>query len=634
MEYRNAMEKVIRTIPLFLLLLLGLEFRCELFHATLRDVPASVYPTIESDITETGFSDYLRNLDQSSAMTGEGYFFADYTDKTVLMHSFDVYVSSEKVKDQLAKSIGIINGEYNSLINGSVKIHIHPISEFRYDKLKRCTGVLICGDMKEASLFYDNLDQQFDVKQPDILQADENDMIILVWSMVSAFMVLLAIGYVLHNKKEVLIREINGEDVTQIVITSVFSDVIIYEVAYIMATWIMSRFISGDYKPHLAFIIYETGVIISALMNLIYLKSDVRSVFANVTAGKGTMVFLYMLKTLVFAIAVVSIAGNLDSLKKARMSVNADGVPEVFRESVFLSLKGNSDTDRNWKEIYTYHSDDLRPVIDLNITGGKNPIVIVNQYALQLMPEKIQQTVRVRNHITVFAPKNYDTLKEDVEGVAEMYMLHGIREYDTRLYSHQNIPVIKATGMDMAIDPVIIYCPEDIRLKSSAVSNDKNIIYHVSVKRMKELLNDYGIAKNDAVISSAYEVMQYNMNFMVRLVRFLSSFCILIIIMDTVTTITMTDMQYRAHGMEFAIRKILGESLIEKNKCLFTELNVADAAIIFVAMIIGQMTGWWGILPAVITGVIIMMIENTIIVGRSTMLEKISVKKILKGGCL
>ncbi len=65
MGYRNAMERIIKCIPVFLILILGFVMRCELFHTELGSVFAS-YPAIYCNVEENRFDSFIQDLEQDA----------------------------------------------------------------------------------------------------------------------------------------------------------------------------------------------------------------------------------------------------------------------------------------------------------------------------------------------------------------------------------------------------------------------------------------------------------------------------------------------------------------------------------------------------------------------------------------
>ena len=53
MEFRNALERIIKCIPVFMILVLGFVMRCELFHATIPNELLAIYPAMQCSVDES-----------------------------------------------------------------------------------------------------------------------------------------------------------------------------------------------------------------------------------------------------------------------------------------------------------------------------------------------------------------------------------------------------------------------------------------------------------------------------------------------------------------------------------------------------------------------------------------------------
>ena len=72
-----------------------------------------------------------------------------------------------------------------------------------------------------------------------ITQSDENDMIMIVWTLIAISLVITNGIYILSKKKEVLIRAIYGEDIDRFVVHSIIVDFILFEGIYLCQVTIM-----------------------------------------------------------------------------------------------------------------------------------------------------------------------------------------------------------------------------------------------------------------------------------------------------------------------------------------------------------------------------------------------------------
>lgn len=62
MEFRNALERIIKCIPVFMILVLGFVMRCELFHATIPNELLAIYPAMQCSVDESEYGAFIQSL--------------------------------------------------------------------------------------------------------------------------------------------------------------------------------------------------------------------------------------------------------------------------------------------------------------------------------------------------------------------------------------------------------------------------------------------------------------------------------------------------------------------------------------------------------------------------------------------
>ena len=93
-------------------------------------------------------------------------------------------------------------------------------------------------------------------------------------------------------------------------------------------------------------------------------------------------------------------------------------------------------------------------------------------------------------------------------------------------------------------------------------------------------------------------------------------------------------MEFRNAGIEYAIKKVVGYSFLQRNKAQLIKLNLKNTVMVLIMAIVGVITGIYSPVSCIVASAIMMLIENMVIVVYIIKYEKISVIKMLKGGCL
>ncbi len=554
------------------------------------------------------------------------------------------------MKTVLKKNNSLAEGLYDSLLSGTTEIVFLPLADFSYERFQADPSLCVIGRTGADVSLYNALKGEYDVSYPRILNTDEADMVVIVWLLISVFMILISGSTVLRRKKEVLIRAVYGEDIAGIAVRSLIEDLAVYELLYVLAKLFVSGFISGDYKPGLAFIIFESGCFAAAALNLLYLRYDVRAVFSNVTDNRGALTWLYALKSAAFAIAVFTVSVNFSSLQKTVLSNGSDKLYSLFHDGMLLSIsderKGTGGAERAdgrdiWEMLYKESYNDMRPVISIPIVDAGHPFILMNEFAAPLLPEDLDMADADMADVTVLYPKDFPAADEDIRGLLRIFLgnseeveLQG-REYGV----HIKVPFVSTdqmSGFSEASDPVIIYCRGNAELNNEVFADNRDIIYDISEEELASLDQYMGISGQGfrLISTNMGEFYQYKMSFVMQLVRFLSSLCVLVLLLNLAVTVILCSMEYRIFGMEYAIKRIFGYSILGKNQRQILKSNAVNLVLIVLLSVSGVFTGLYNPITCVFIGLAAAVVENVVMVFQILKLERLSVAKILKGGCL
>ena len=390
MEFRNALERIIKCIPVFMILVLGFVMRCELFHATIPNELLAIYPAMQCSVDESEYGAFIQNL-RDLGDSGQGCIVVRWEKQSEIDNNLIVYTNSSDSAQQIKRDCDISEGKYNSLLSGTVNVEFRQIEELTQKEFKLEPYVVLLDDYEST---YNDLKNTYSVTFPEKIQGDETDMIIIVWGLVSIFLILVNTAAVLRKRKEMTIRAVYGEDIKSLTFRAVIVDLLIYQILYLAAKLFVFSFISGDYKKTIAFVLYELGCLIAASMNFLYLKNDVRAVFANVEADKGMFTFLNLLKLAAFATVLFTIVTNISSISVSAFGNKADELMAEYEQDSFISIDGSKNqsdpwADELWNSLYDDYYDELNPKVCTMITDGNKPILIMNESASVFLPEKI-----------------------------------------------------------------------------------------------------------------------------------------------------------------------------------------------------------------------------------------------------
>lgn len=626
---QDAVGKTVKGIPLLIVLIFGMIFRCELFHQTIVNETDAYFPSAECRISEKELSGFRTDVSAAGA-------FVVSCRSTKTARTLTVYTDSTNVRKAL-KHKGIAEGGYRSLFSGTTEIRFRPLSSLTFSEYLE-TGRISFLSAVQVEHF-----AGYEVGSPEIMQTTETDMIFIVWGLIAALTVILNGAAVLASRKEALLREIYGERATDLVRTSMVFDILRLEGLYFAARLSVMPFMSGDYHPLTAFFLYQVGVLAAVLLNLTYLKTDFRAVFADTTGKNGGLLpALYFLKYAVTIVLLLSLSTSLTRMEDLKV-LRGSALEQYFDKGIFVTLSEGGETgdckDRIWQKLWLDHSKEAIPFVDLNIGPAGHPILIMNREGGKLLPD-IDGFQRDGDQIQVLFPEKKPLAEGETESLLGLVLDSADRHYQRISYREElAIPCLSGdedSPVGTASDPVIIYCPDILSINDAYLTDGSSVLYECMASTFRELVKTVNPAHDAAGdrITNGGEYLRLKTDVARQMLRFLTSFCVLIVVIDLAVLAVIGNLEFRFHGMEYALKKVSGYSLFERYRRLLFMNNIINLVLAAIILLGGALSGMTHPGTVLLSFFIIEAGENASAAAVITRLEKTAIPKILKGGCL
>ncbi len=650
MEFGNFKNRLIKCIPIFMILVFGFVMRCELFQIKLGDELEAHYLSSSCMISESEFKSFKIDIKDVAEKNSSSVAFTIFNYNSKLEHTLNIYLSKEADAELINKDYGIKDGEFKSFMNGNTKVNIRPFEKLTYEEFQTDPWIVFIADETTAKSIYAGLSVNYDVSYPRIMQGEETDMIVIISTLVIIIMIAINALSVFRSRKEILIREVYGEDAVRLTTKAIFVDFVTFEALYFIAKFAVSLASSGDYKPGLSFALFQIGCVAAASLNLLYLKADKKAVFSNVTHSTGVYKLLYILKTAAFFVATFTLATNLSNLVGQTLSKGSKELYSSYKNSTFVYLYDNNlmnaenysnkGIKESWSELVKKHYDEIKPVVDIMLVSGNPPVLVMNDYAKELLPNDLQAESEGKTDIVVFCKSGKEMAEYDIEGLIGLYFENASNvSYEMKTYdNNMNVPYISTgtlSAIDNAFNPTVFYIKDFDNIRADMLKDNQDIFFNVSEQEMKQLLEDSQIIDtNDVSTTNFGDYYEYQMSFIARLISFLSSLCVLVVILEMLITSVLIRMEYKIFGMDYAVKKIMGYSFFEKNKTQFIKLILPNMVGLTLVVIIAVFTDLYRPVPGIGIGLGLIIGEIVIVLIKALSMEKSSIKKILKGGCL
>ncbi len=585
------------------------------------------------------FSEYYKDIDGINV---------DYT----------VFYKSDKTKEELLKKNRVTEHRYISLLSGNVEVEFKGFLEQKSENYKYIYDVSFIGNDDDIDKLYEFLSENHSISYPAITNGSERDVIYSVWSIIVFICILMTCMEIIYNKKEYIVRISLGESVKRIILYNIIINMIISWLLFFAIRAAVFSVLYGEFMRTQICILYGIGVGLSCLCYLSYGIYDIKKAFSNVNDTKVILRTTYVIKVAVTAITIFTLVTNLSillkdaaSLSNASMIENLKGYSYIRLNILGHDIENNSlDEYINaiYKKIYKEYYEESAPIIcehalideDNNVNYLK-----VNENGKCFIDKYLDLTeIDDKSDVAVFVPKGkIDAVDfDEVEYIVDEL---GIGATDTKIqyiYYKGNISVPyidQRIDLENVMNPVVILQNRmDIeKYNGELFSSDyRKIMFNLSETQIDEIKKKYEIDTKglELIQVDVNESYTYHNNFIRKLIAFCSSLCFFSIILQMVLIILIVRMEYKLHAMELAVKKILGYGLTERNKFLICFGVITNLIVMILVMIIGNFLVKISLPLCLLIGISVIFLELLVTFINLFIIEKNSVSKILKGGCL
>ena len=118
------------------------------------------------------------------------------------------------------------------------------------------------------------------------------------------------------------------------------------------------------------------------------------------------------------------------------------------------------------------------------------------------------------------------------------------------------------------------------------------------------------------------------------MISFISSLCVLVLLLDIAIIISEVKMEFRLNAMEISLKKVLGYRFYERHKRFISVNLLENIAVVILICIVSLFISNASVGIALLVGALLTIIEMAIIFTNVMWVEKTNISKSLKGGCL
>ena len=628
--------------------------QAEIFQDQLGNFSSAYYLSSRYDVTTDNMDVFIEDI-SDILQENNVKIFSQYNEMNSQYHNtLHIYGNDKKIKESIENVANIEEREYTSLISGVTEVQYHDFSELDTSLIGYQPFLSYIGNENDIAKAYEEISEKYDLTYPQYWNSTEKDMIIIVWGMIIIIMIIINVIDVLSQKKEVTLRISFGENVTLITLKEILNNVISNVLLFFLAKKLLNYFVSGAYENKLVLMLYAIGILLSVVPYISYTFFDIKKAFANVVQSKTSIYVLYVLKFIVSATTIFTIATNFSSIHGNLMS--SENLLSNYMDDNYFSIASTEyDLDeekRFWETMYKKEYTTLNPVISINIFENKNDVIFVNNNAQNMLQgfEEYMDSSTTSADIIVFVPddnnsdeyKNiansqldfcFDYSQPELEKLNIKYILYSGTEY----FSYLDTSTVD--GIQKTKNPIIIYqANTNTRINGGTLEIYKGgaILYNCTEAEIINLFSKYPDVSQqfEPIITNVYDQYIYTHNFFVKLVGFLSSLCAIVLLLDIFVIFTINRFEFKKNALKISLMKILGYSLSERHITLFRFIFVEKIIIFIFILSYSILSLQTNIIISILVYLVVSIIELLLFVINIIHTETTSVQKTLKGGCL
>lgn len=650
--------KHIRNILLLITIIFAFVMQAEVYQNMLWNFNGAYYLSSRYTTTNDDMDSFLANAEDTAEKHGVHIFSTFNQRVSNYQTRLYIYGDDTVVRDSLKSTMDIEEKTYTALIGGITVIEFEDFREVKNTGNGQEIMISYIGDDDDIIATYQDLAKEYSISQPEFWQSTETDMMFIVWGLVAILMIVLNVIEVIRRQKEVVVRASLGENAAVLALKAVVADMISYAALFVLAKLLVSQFISGAYEDHLILAVYCAGAVLSVIPYAAFVCFDVKKAFANASDKKGMFYLLNGLKVFATAMTIFTITTNLSSIQ-GNLLTNTTLLENHYNDYYFGVMQLEPPFEENeeesteskfWNDLYENEYNTINPVVCIGsrISDTDN-YIFVNHNArdmLQGFSDMLTEDDE-KEDIVVFVPKGRnaesyeDIAKEEIGSLTQnaeelrvVYKEYSGREQFYYLNSNREEAI---DGLSRVTNPIVIYqANEAVALNGSYIETgtyNGEVIYGCDESTIRNAAKKYAeqLGSHYFMLTNVGEDYIYSHSFLVKLISFISSLCVLVLLLDIAIIVSEAKMEFRLSSMEISLKKVLGYSFYERHKRFISVNLIENIAVVILICIVSIFISNASVGIALLIGSLLTIIEMAIIFTNIMWVEKNKYLKVIEG---
>ncbi|GAA0182030.1 hypothetical protein SH2C18_44760 [Clostridium sediminicola] len=589
----------------------------------------------------------------------------------ISLAEYEIYGTSG-VEKYINENSNIFEGKYTSLFVGNINIEFNDIENT--PNIENMHDYYIIGSKGQVHQFKMDLIDKYAGNHPKEGYPDKESRnnTVAIWLLIISIILLLSFYDVILQKKENVVRVSMGEKISKIIWKNIILDSLVFSSIFTGILFILTRYTHVFFNFKISIIAFIFLLCINGLLYLNIYFYDIKEVFSNGKGSKNLLSLNYGLKLVTTIITIFIISSNIAfisqsySLYKQKIFFEDHSdyyyIKFMYRpiENSDGSMKDRLDETasvqaRFYREFFEeFHVTALKDISDyLRVEG-----ILANTNYFDYLSNKIDELrgINLDKDFYFLLPENMKESSE-VIGSLEGYIRfnEGNKfdyDYDV-IYYHDNVDIVGIDedtiyGSNLVKNPAIIYNNMAVdKVKSQSDDNDLNgkrldylydTMYKISSDDELDEFNKFLVEYNlqDQNVQKTNVLKKYKNSWIIakRILYINLVFSVLILLLEFIIISSIIRLEYEVNAIELSIKKVMGYSVLEKNRKIIMMTVITTILSMIIAVIVARIMETKEAYYLAFGGTIILILELFVITFYIHRIENSKIQKILKGGNL
>lgn len=581
--------------------------------------------------------------------------------RSTFLTEYDIYGTSG-VEEYINENLNIFEKEYTSLFLGNIN--------FTFNDIKNISGIenihdfYIIGNKEQVHQFKMNLIDKYAGNHPKegFVSNDSRNNTVAIWLLIISIILVLSFYDVVLQKRENVIRVSLGERIGKIIQKNILVDSVVFVLSFVIILYILSNFTNVYYMFEISLYSFYFLLFANGLLYLNMYFYNLKEVFSNVKGSKNMLSINYSLKAVTSIITIFIISSNLALIIESynlykqktffeehadyyytrleyKPTLNIDGtMPNTLTESANVQAKF-------YREFFEKFDATLLASMD-NLLNGKG--IIANKNAFDYLSNEIKElnNLTLNKDIYFLLPEELSdnsTTIDELNQAVKFYQSDDNYNYDI-IYYEKNLDIIAIDenhiyGSKFVENPIIIYNNMTAEKLENQIDESYkiNFVHEIMYKisnddEFKQFVEEHDLTNQ--IVSRTNVLENYNNKWTsakrVLYINFI--FSVLVLVLEFIIISSILKMEYEVNAIELSIKKVLGHSMLEKNRKIILMTVITTTLSILSAVIVAIMMNLEKVYYLALGGIIIVVLELSVTWFYIQKIESAKIQKILKGG--